>query len=271
MNIHVSNTGSLRQNTDLSIVEQPMEWLEAFQDNWLAHLEKTGEANWSVYSRVSNKFTPSGKAVRLSESRLLFISSVGAYLPGSQDPFDEFNPLGDYSTRLIPSSTPFDEIDYANAQIDLSAVQQDPQTLLPLEHLHRLVEKGKLGELAPEFISFNGYHPHAIRVVKELIPSILKTAKRHQVNAALLVPCSPLCVQSAGLVARALEVNGIATTISTNNGKYVKLTAPPRATISNQAPNCVLGAPHNHARQQQVLAATLALLEQDAPLEFIEI
>jgi hypothetical protein len=271
MNIHVSNTGSLRQNTDLSIVEQPLEWLQAFQDNWLSHLEKTGETNWSVYTRVYNKLTPSGKAVELKNSRMVFITSIGAYLPGQQPPFDEFNPLGDYSIRLIPTDTPLPDLDFSNAHVDLSAVHQDPQTLLPIEHLQALVGEGKLGELAPEFISFNGYHPHAIRVVKELIPTILKTAKRQQVNAALLVPCGPLCVQSAGLIARALEVNGIATTITTNNGKYIKLTAPPRATISNLQPGCVLGNPQDHAQQRRVLEATLALLEQDAPLEFVEL
>jgi D-proline reductase (dithiol) PrdB len=271
MNIHVSNTGSLRQNTDLSIVEQPLEWLQAFQDNWLAHLEKTGETNWSVYTRVYNKLTPSGKGIQLNTSRLLFITSIGAFIPGQHPPFDEFNPLGDYSIRLIPSDTPLKNLDFSNAHIDLSAVQQDPQTLLPLGLLQSFVEQGKLGELAPEFISFNGYHPHAIRVVKELIPTILKTAKKQQVDAALLVPCGPLCVQSAGLVARALEVNGIATTITTNNGKYVKLTAPPRAIISKLQPGCVLGNPHDPAQQRQVLETTLALLEQDAPLEFLEI
>lgn len=271
MNIHVSNTGSLRENTDLSIMEHPLEWLQAFQDNWLSHLEKTGETNWSVYTRVENKYTPSGKAVKLSESRLLFITSSGAYIPGKHPPFDEFNPLGDYTTRLIPSDTALNQLDYSNAHIDLTAVEQDPQTLLPLEHLQSLVDQRKLGALAPMFISFNGYHPHAIRVVKELIPTILRNAKQQQVDAALLVPINSLCVQSAGLIARALEVNGIATTITTNNAELTKLTAPPRATISNFPSANLLGNPHELIQQRQVIETTLSLLEKNAPLEFVHI
>lgn len=271
MNIHVSNTGSLRENTDLSIMEQPLEWLHAFQDNWLAHLEKTGETNWSVYTHVKNKYPPSGRGVQLKRSRLLFITSIGAYRPGDDLPFDEFNPLGDYSIRQIPSSTPLDEIAYSNAHIDLTSVEQDPQTLLPLEHLRDLVSEGLLGGLTPDFISFNGYHPHAIRVVKELVPMILRAARKQQANAALLVPAGPLCTQTAGLVARALEVNGIATTITTNNEKHISLTAPPRATITSLPQGCTIGMPHNAIQQRGVVEATLALLERDAPSEFVHL
>lgn len=271
MNIHVSNTGSLRDNTDLSIMEQPLEWLHAFQDNWLAHLEKTGETNWSIYTRVKNEFTPSGKAIKLNDSRLLFITSSGAYIPGKHPPFDELNPLGDYSTRLIPSDIPLDQLNFSNAHIDLATAQQDPQTLLPIEHLREMVTDGKLGGLAQEFISFSGYHPHAIRVVKELIPAILKIAKRQQVDAALLVPINSLCVQSAGLIARALEVNGIATTIITNNADLTKLTAPPRATITSFSSGSIIGNPHDHVQQRRVLETTLDLLEKNAPLDFVTI
>jgi hypothetical protein len=252
-------------------MEQPLEWLHAFQDNWLAHLEKTGETNWSIYTRVKNKFTPGGKAIKLSDSRLLFITSSGAYLPGEQTPFDTINPLGDYSIRLVPSDTPLDQLDYSNAHIDLTSVKQDPQSLLPINHLQEMVGQEKLGNLAPVFISFSGYHPHAIRVVKELIPSILRTAKQQKVNAAMLVPITPLCVQSAGLIARALEVNGIASTITTNNAELTKLTAPPRATISALSSASLLGNPHDHDQQCQVLETTLALLEKNAPLDFVSI
>jgi hypothetical protein len=252
-------------------MERPLEWLHAFQENWLAHLEKTGETNWSIYTRVINKFTPSGKAIKLNNCRLLFITSSGAYIPGEQDPFDEFNPLGDYSIRLIPSGTPLDQLDYSNAHFDPTAVKQDPQTLLPLQHLQEMVNQEKLGGLATEFISFCGYHPHAIRVVKELIPSILRTAKRQHVDAALLVPINPLCMQSAGLIARALEVNGIASTITTNNAELTRLTAPPRATISTFSSDSLLGHPHDNKRQRRVLETTLALLEKNAPLDFVSI
>jgi hypothetical protein len=190
MDIQKENTASLqpRPNSDLSIVENPLEWLKSFQQGWLAHFEKTGESDWKAYTRPHNNFTPSGPGVNLAESRLFLISSSGGYLPNDQEPFDETNILGDYSIRVIPSNTPLSAIKFAHTHYDHKYVDADPQVLLPLKHLEDMVDEGKIGEIAPVFISFSGYQPNVIRVVKEIVPAIIKVAKEHQVQAALLVP-----------------------------------------------------------------------------------
>jgi hypothetical protein len=172
----------------MSIVEQPLEWLEEFQLGWLAHYQRTGKIDWDKYVRPRNTFSPSGSGVNLAESRLLLISSSGAYLPASQEPFDAENPLGDYTIRKIPSDIPFGDIGYAHTHYDQKFVEADPQVLLPLRHLADMEAGGKIGEIAPVFLSFNGYHPNIIRVVKETIPAVLKVAQEFSVQAALLVP-----------------------------------------------------------------------------------
>jgi D-proline reductase (dithiol) PrdB len=190
MDIQKENTASLqpRPNSDLSIVENPLEWLKSFQQGWLAHFEKTGEPDWKAYTRPRNHFAPSGPGVILAESRLMVISSSGGYLPDEQKPFDADNILGDYSIRVIPSDTPLSAIKYAHTHYDHKYVDADPQVLLPFEHLEDMVNEGKLGEIAPVFVSFSGYQPNVIRVVKEIVPAIIKVAKEHRVQAALLVP-----------------------------------------------------------------------------------
>ena len=190
MDIQKENTASLqpRPNSDLSIVENPLEWLKSFQQGWLAHFEKTGEPDWKVYTRPRNQFAPSGPGVNLAESRLFLISSSGGYLPNEQEPFDANNILGDYSIRVLPSNTPLSAIKYAHTHYDHKYVDADPQVLLPLKHLDDMVDEGKIGEIAPVFVSFSGYHPNVIRVVKETVPAIIKVAKEHRVQAALLVP-----------------------------------------------------------------------------------
>jgi hypothetical protein len=115
------------------------------------------------------------------------------------------------------------------------------------------------------FVSFNGYQPHAIRVVKELIPSILDVAQEYQANAALIVPAGHLCIQSAGLVARALEVSQIATTLTTWDADMAMLTAPPRLTSSHLPAGSPMGMPGDRAQQLRVLSTTLKLLEINAP------
>jgi D-proline reductase (dithiol) PrdB len=253
----------------MEIFENPKEWLRSFQEGWLSHFEKTGEFDWKKYIRPRNLFAPGGSGIDLSKSRLLLISSAGAYLKEEQKPFDASNPLGDYSIRLIPSDTPLDQLAFAHEHYDGKFVAEDPQVLLPLQHLRDMVSDGLIGELAPVVVSFSGYHPNVIRVVKELIPAILSVAKQHRVEGTLLVPASSLGIQSVALTARALELNSIATTFTSWNMGIARLTAPPRATISKFNRGSALGQPGAAGQQRRVLEATLSLLQHDAPLELV--
>ena len=70
-----------------------------------------------------------------------------------------------------------------------------------------------------------------------------------------------------GLVARALEMDGIATTLTSWNPGVTRLTAPPRATFTRLARGATMGEPHDAGQQRRVLEATLSLLKEDAPLK----
>lgn len=74
-----------------------------------------------------------------------------------------------------------------------------------------------------------------------------------------------------GLVARALELDGVATTLTSWNGGVTRLTMPPRATFTRLARGATLGQPGDVAQQRRVLEATLALLGHDAPLEPVQL
>ncbi len=267
MNIHLPNTGSFRSTTEMEILERPLEWLRAFQENWLLDYEKNGQPDWTRYTYPHNRLSPSSSGISLANSRLLLISTAGAYYPGVHKPFDQEKPLGDYTIRVIPTATPPEDLAFSNKDFDHRYVREDPQVLVPLRHLREMVAAGILGSLAPVFVSFSGYQPHAIRVVKELIPAILDVAKEHQVHAALIIPAGHLCIQSAGLVARALEVNHIVTTLTASDADMAILTAPPRVTTTFLPAGSALGMPGNTAQQLRVLGTTLKLLELKAPME----
>lgn len=68
-----------------------------------------------------------------------------------------------------------------------------------------------------------------------------------------------------GLVARALEMAGIATVVVAWNGGRIRLVNPPRAIITRLSRGMVFGHPGDEGQQQRVLQAALALLEQDGP------
>ncbi|MGD2050057.1 MAG: glycine/sarcosine/betaine reductase selenoprotein B family protein [Chloroflexota bacterium] len=172
----------------MEILENKAQWSADFRDGWLKLLRQKGEVNWDVYQHPRNDETPGTPGIRLNQSRLMLISSAGAYLHEGQVPFDEEDRLGDYTLRTFPSSTEFKALAYAHGAYDHQMVEQDAQVALPLRHLEELEAKGEIGELAPTVISFMGYQPDSARVVDELVPQVLAIAKSEQVEAALLAP-----------------------------------------------------------------------------------
>lgn len=68
------------------------------------------------------------------------------------------------------------------------------------------------------------------------------------------------------MIARALELEGIATTLTTWNAGRARVTAPPRAVFTKLNRGATIGAPHHTEQQLRILNATLGLLAQDAPL-----
>ena len=92
------------------IFDSQAEWQAQYESSWLAHYEGTGEIDWSLYPRPRNREAVGGPGVDLRESRLLFVTSAGAYLPTAQERYDDENDMGDYSIRAIPSDTPLDAI-----------------------------------------------------------------------------------------------------------------------------------------------------------------
>ena len=172
----------------MHILEKKDEWLAEFRDNWLHHYQLTGETDWKLYRRPQNSTSVSGPGIDLKSSRLLLISTAGGYMPGDQDPFDAADDLGDYTIRVIPTTTPLDKIAFAHDHYIHESILEDSQTLLPIGHLNELVEEGEIGEVVPFFVSLMGYQPDVSRVVDETIPEILEVARSVGVEAALLVP-----------------------------------------------------------------------------------
>lgn len=172
----------------MEIVENLADWYEEFRTGWLAHYQKTGQTDFQLYKRPKNEATPGVPGINLSQSRLMFITTAGAYVPASQDPFDAINDLGDYSIRQFGSDVAFDQLAYAHEHYDQTAVTADPQVLMPLTHLRNKVAAGEIGELAPSIISFSGYQPDLKQVVETMIPQIVGVALAEKIQAALIVP-----------------------------------------------------------------------------------
>lgn len=172
----------------MEVLENRTQWEAEFHEKWLAHYRATGQIDWGLYNRPKNKTAPAGDPINLANSRLILISTAGGYLPTSQARFDEDNDLGDYDIRLVPSNTPLDQIAYSHTHYDHTAVNADPQVLVPLRHLEKMVADGKIGALTDNMIFFMGYQPDVAQVLDETIPKILEVVNKERADGALLVP-----------------------------------------------------------------------------------
>lgn len=175
-------------NQEIEIIEGESNWEQNFNDSIVPEVETTGKIDWKKYQYVRNRLSPSGRALDLSETKLLFISTAGAYLKDSQEPFDKDNVLGDYTLRRIPIDTSFEDLSISHDHYDHKYINADLQVLLPKGHLQDMVSEGKLGSVAPDWISISGYQPNIIEVKRNLAKKIIKIAKELEVQAALLVP-----------------------------------------------------------------------------------
>lgn len=171
-----------------AVLEQVEAWGEAFESGWRAHLDATGRFDWSQYPRPRNTELPPSPGVDLARSRLLILSSAGAYDPSTQEAFLGDHPMGDYGIRELPTDVDLADLAYAHGHYDHTARRADPGVLLPHALLQERVQDGRIGALTPSWISFMGYMPDLRRLLDETVPRVIEVALREHADCALLVP-----------------------------------------------------------------------------------
>ena len=68
-----------------------------------------------------------------------------------------------------------------------------------------------------------------------------------------------------GLIARALEIAGIRTTLTSWHKGSIMRTLPPRALLTSLPRGMTIGHPNDEKQQNRILMKTLELLNLDAP------
>lgn len=125
----------------------------------------------------------------LSASRLAIVSSAGFVLPG-QPAFDDSIRGGDPSFRKIPSGTRAQDLvdTHRSRSFDHSGIQQDPNLGFPIDRGRELLERGRIGALATDHLSFMGSITAPGRLIRHQAPAAAAQLVEDGVEAALLVP-----------------------------------------------------------------------------------
>ena len=240
----------------MEIIEDIEGWRGRF-----AGWKPAGGDSLSDYPFVRNRRAPFMPARRaLPMLNLALISSAGAYIDGTPA-FDTSSAAGDLTFREIPIEVEQSDLRFAARGYDPAAVQQDANSQLPIARLLEFEQNGIIGQLNPVYWSFAGFVPDASRLVDELIPKLLERIRRYEVQAALLVPASVLCHQSIGLMARALELEGVPTMTLAVVKDVVEAVRPPRVALYAGEPGTVSGLPNFPEHQRRILDEALRLIE----------
>lgn len=238
----------------MEIIERPGEFLDKFS-RW------NGDENLRGYPYVTNTHAPFTPLQRsLPMLNLALISSAGAYINGTE-PFDTASHDGDLNFREFPVELEAADTVYTAKGYDPRAVHEDRNAQIPIDRLQEYSSNAVIGSLNNVWWSLSPYIPNAARVASELAPQLTERLHRYQVQAALLIPASPLCHQTLGLIARGIENSGIPTMMLSVAPERSDRIRPPRAAYYNGEFGSVAGKPNWPEYQLRVLDEAIRWIE----------
>jgi hypothetical protein len=136
---------------------------------------------------------------------------------------------------------------------------EDPGTYFPLPALRRAAAAGRI-QLAPRFHGLPTNRSQRTTLEQDC-PELVARCREDGAEAAILVPNCPVCHQSAGLAARALEEAGIATVVMGAAKDIVEHLGVPRFLFADFPLGNSAGRPGDPASQELLLELALRLLE----------
>lgn len=130
-------------------------------------------------------FTPLAKP--LAESRLALLTTAGAHLD-DQEPFHVETVAGDHTMRVLPDDLDPARLRFTHTHYDTSSAEQDPNCVFPIDRLHELVERGRVGEASPVHIGMMGFNPDPGPIQDDLAPRVAGILADAEVDVAIMVP-----------------------------------------------------------------------------------
>lgn len=223
--------------------------------NWKAN---DNLRNYPFIENTHAPFTPMRRALPMLN--LALISSAGAYIDGTE-PFDLESRDGDLNFREIPIEVEAEDLLYAARGYDTAAVLEDRNVQIPIERLSEYQENVVIGRLNHVWWSLSSWIPNASLVARELAPKLAERLIGYEVQAVLLIPASPLCHQTLGIVAREIEQNGIPTMMLSVDRSITDRVRPPRVAFYDGEFGSVAGKPNWKEYQIRILDESLRWTE----------
>jgi D-proline reductase (dithiol) PrdB len=134
--------------------------------------------DWLIFDQPSPRRS---LPVPLPRARVGLVATAGAHLP-EQEPM---SPTGEI--RLIPVEAA-GRLQLSHIGYDTVRASKDPDVVVPVQALQRLVGEGFIGSLASTIVSSMGFVPRGADVLERSVPVALEALRADDVDLALLVP-----------------------------------------------------------------------------------
>ncbi len=139
---------------------------------------------WRAYDDYSplNRMT-----ANLGDARVALVTTVGAHLE-DQEPFDLKDPAGDPTFREIPTNVSSGDLELTHRGYNTRQSKQDPNVVVPVDHLKAARECGRIGGLGSNIYSFMGFIADTDPLMDESAPEVARRLKADRTDLVLLVP-----------------------------------------------------------------------------------
>ncbi|MDB4895231.1 MAG: hypothetical protein JWN15_1493 [Firmicutes bacterium] len=222
----------------------------------IAQLIDSVRSQWDPqFELVHNEFVPWAPwHTPVSSAKVALVSTGGVYLKkGLHQAFETENPYGDASFREFPSVVVNDDLDIAETAANSRYAREDINVIFPLERLYQLVDSGYVGSVAPFAYSFMGQITRPTSLLANYAPSVAYRMKRMGADVALVVAAGLVGHQTAGLVARAIELAGVPTVVLGTSRELLEAVGVPRAVVVRHPEGAPMGNPGNAGKHQYLL------------------
>ena len=172
----------------------------------------------------------------LARSRVAIVTTAARFDPtkGDQGPGALYNGSAKFYQVYDGDTAATHDLRISHIGYDrVHTTATDSNTWFPLAQLRRLAPVGRIGEVAPRFFGAPTNRSHRVTDRNRRRPTSSPAAGKTRWTSAVLVPNCPVCHQTASLVARHLEANGIATVVMGCAKDIVEHAGVPRFLFSD--------------------------------------
>lgn len=235
----------------------PIEYMRRTRDYYRA-LGYQNDYAWAHH--VDAPFTP--LAMPLAQARVAVVTTAAPYRPdkGDQGPGAPYNGGAKFFVTYSGDTSTDPDLRIAHVSYDRQhTLADDMNTWFPLRCLRQLAVEGIVGAVGPRFHGAPTNRSQRVTVDADA-PEILRRCREDGADGVVLAPNCPVCHQTASLVARHLESNGIPTVVMGCAKDIVELCGVPRFCFSDFPLGNSAGRPHDAASQRETLLLALRLL-----------